>query len=338
MGSLYHLAVDHVIENSSALQTDNQMQQLILIASEQLRKEEFRDARYSLWRLFTVVREPIVQISLLNTLGVVGSGDAKISRNIGDWVAGQNSLYLAGQNPDPRVVATAVSALGALKDEVAFQVIFSVKELQYSETVSVLALQSLLALNGSLQENLTKVIESGNVQEKLGALNLALSSDNLEETQKAEVAEKALEVGIYTTVAEPVDRKDLRDLRRTAMKALGDREWSKATPLAIGHFGMSLLDYDRGTVTKDYFLEAIEGLGGMGTHAAAERLTLFLELINSYTEHGRVYDEQVVLTVLSNLNKLGDKIAFANLSYTQYLNYSDTVKQAAENAIENLKW
>jgi len=129
-----------------------------------------------------------------------------------------------------------------------------------------------------------------------------------------------------------------RDMRRVALSILSDQKWSKATPLVIEHFGMTLVEYERGIVANDYLIDAINGLGSMGTHEAAERLTLYLELLNSYTEHGRSYDERIVLTVLDNLWKLGDKVAFANLSYTQYLDYSNEVKKAARRAIDNLKW
>ena len=101
---------------------------------------------------------------------------------------------------------------------------------------------------------------------------------------------------------------------------------------------LTLLEFDRGVVPKGYALNAINALGSMGTHEAAERLSLHLELLNSYTEHSKVYDEQIVLSVLLNLMELGDKVAFPTLSYTQYLNYSDTIKKAAKDAIDNLKW
>ena len=338
MGPLYHLAIDYSIDMSSQFGTDTMMKQLVMLAAEQLKKVVYRDSRYSLWRLFTIDSDTIVRISILDVLSVVGQGDVQISKGISNWLATQNSLFYSGKTPDTRVIAGAVAALGELKHEVSFPVLFSVSELEYSDQVSQLAVDAFLGLEGDLKENLVNVVRTGSLSEKLAALKVGLAEENLDETQKAQLADAALEVGIYTTVNKPEDRTVVNEIRRVAMNALGGRRWSQSTNLAIEHFGMALLEYDRGTVPKAYLLEAIDGLGNMGTHESAERLTLYLELINSYTEHGRVYDERIVLTVLSNLTKLGDKIAFANLSYTQYLNYSDSVKKAAENAITNLKW
>ncbi len=61
-------------------------------------------------------------------------------------------------------------------------------------------------------------------------------------------------------------------------------------------------------------------------------------LINSYTEKGKAYDEKVVTSILNALGALGDKVAFDDLMYTQYLNYPTGVKKAARAALDKLKW
>ena len=76
----------------------------------------------------------------------------------------------------------------------------------------------------------------------------------------------------------------------------------------------------------------------MASHDAAVRLTQYLVLINSYTEKGKAYDDQVVFTVIQNLGALADKVAFDDLMYTQYLGYSAAVKKAARAALDKLKW
>jgi hypothetical protein len=45
-----------------------------------------------------------------------------------------------------------------------------------------------------------------------------------------------------------------------------------------------------------------------------------------------------VFAVLQNLGALADKVAFDDLMYTQYLNYSTGVKKAARAALDKLKW
>ena len=89
-------------------------------------------------------------------------------------------------------------------------------------------------------------------------------------------------------------------------------------------------------MAKSYLIKAIEALGSMKTHEAAKRLTLYLELVNSFTENGRIYDEQIVLAVIYALEHIGDRTASSALLYTRYLNYSKAVQKAAQDALQEL--
>jgi hypothetical protein len=130
----------------------------------------------------------------------------------------------------------------------------------------------------------------------------------------------------------------LRDIRFQAAAALGARKWSHAIGLLVEHLDMSIGEFDKGLVDRNHLLDAIGNLGATNTHDAAVRLTQLLVLINSYTEKGKAYDDPVVFAVLQNLGALGDKVAFDDLMYTQYLNYSTGVKKAARTALDKLKW
>ena len=105
----------------------------------------------------------------------------------------------------------------------------------------------------------------------------------------------------------------------------------------IENFEIAALEYDRGKTDKTYFLAAIDGLGAMRAHEAAERLTLYLGLLNSYTEGGQKVDEQITLSVINNLGLLGDQVAGDNLLFVAFIDYPDGVKEAAREAFKNLK-
>ena len=79
-------------------------------------------------------------------------------------------------------------------------------------------------------------------------------------------------------------------------------------------------------------------MGGMGTTEAAQALSIFLGLLNSETEQKKTYNEQVLLSVIQSLGALGDKSAFDYLLYVGYLDYPETVKQAARDALARLEW
>mgnify|MGYP006289519667 CR=1 FL=1 len=337
MGPLYEKAVEFVIDNQMLLKADNAARQLAIIAVRLIGDSGYTEAKYELWDLFTIEKETLVRVQCMESLGVVGTGDKRIIDRINSWVSQKNTLFMTGQKPDYQVFGAAIDALGNLGDPSSFPIIFTSMSLSFSEDITKRARNALYNIEGEFTDLIVRVIEQNSILEKLSALQLALSEDRLSEDEKGEVAEKALEIGLETTTPDASEKAQLREMRYTAIRALTERNWSRATPLVIRHFDITVMEYDRGIARKGNFLEAIAGLGAMATHEAAVRLNLYLDLLNTYKEQERAVDEQIILAVINNLGKLGDKVAIDNLLYVGYLNYSQTVKNAAREAINNLR-
>ncbi|HVP20118.1 MAG TPA: hypothetical protein VMU36_14115, partial [Spirochaetia bacterium] len=219
-----------------------------------------------------------------------------------------------------------------------FPILFASMNLGYSDKITALAKNALLSLKGDLQAMVTGVIRDRPLAEKRLALRMALETDKLGSDQKAQVAQFALDVSLHTSASDVAAKRGYQEMRFEAARALADRKWAPAAPLLIEHLDTTIGEFDKGLVDTNHLLDAIGEVGATGTHDAAVRLTQYLVLINSYTEKGKAYDEKVVTTILANLGNLGDKVAFDDLMYTQYLNYPATVKKAARAALDNLKW
>jgi hypothetical protein len=210
--------------------------------------------------------------------------------------------------------------------------------LGYSDQVSAIAKDALLGIKGDFKEMLLGVVRDRPIPEKKLALQMALDTDKLTEDQKGQVAEYALDVGLHLSASDSTGKAILRDVRFQAADSLGARKWSQATPLLIEHLDTTIGEFDKGLSDRNHLLNAIGDLGAMASHEAAVRLTQYLVIVNSYTEKGKAYDDLVVLSVLQNLGALGDKVAFDDLMYTQYLNYTAAVKKAARASLDKLKW
>ncbi len=338
MGPLYLQAIDFVLDNSSLIPTDPRFRQLSIIAAQGIEKTGYQKAKYSLWKLFKTDKETLARVAIMKALGIVAVGDKEIIESLNKWVESQNTLFKAGKIPDLQVVAEAINTLGKLGDPSSFPIIFSAMNLGYSDNITEKAKKALFEIKGNFKDMLMGVIKSQPLVEKKQALLMALSSDKLKDDDKGEIAQYALEIALNTESHNSLERKITREIRFIAVRALSERKWSKATSLVIEHFNITIQEYERGITDKSHLLEAIACLGNMGTHEAAVRLTQYLVLLNSYTEKGKGYDDQIILAVLDNLGKLGDKVAFDDLMYTQYLNYSNSIKQAAKKALEKIKW
>jgi hypothetical protein len=253
-------------------------------------------------------------------------------------VEGQNALAVSGKNPDYVILSACLQALGKLGDPSSFPILFSSMNLGYPERISAIARDALLALKGDFALMLQGVIKSGPVPEKKLALQMALSSDKLTEDQKAQLSEMALDIGLHSGAADASGKSILRDMRFIAAGAVAARKFSHATPLMVEHLDITIGEFDKGLVDRNHIIDAISGLGALATHEGAARLTQYLVLLNSYTEKGKPYDDQIVFAVIQNLGALADKVAFDDLMYTQYLGYSSAVKKAARAALDKLKW
>jgi len=338
MGPLFQQAVDFVTDNANLIPTDARFNQLAGIGAEQIGVVNYTAGKDSIWKLFTVTQDSQTLAKAAASLGVVGAGDADTVANLNRYVDSQNSIFSSGKTPDLAILAACFKALGTLGDSSSFPVLFSSMNLGYPDKVSAIAKDALLALKGDFKEMLLGVIRGRPLPEKKLALQMAVDSDKLTDEQKAQLSEVALDIGLHSSAQDAAGKGLLRDIRFQAAAALGARKWSDATALLIEHLDNCIGEFDKGLVDRNHLLDAIGSLGAMNSHDAAVRLTQFLVLINSYTEKGKAYDDQVVFAVLQNLGALADKVAFDDLMYTQYLNYSTGVKKAARTALDKLKW
>jgi HEAT repeat protein len=338
LGPLYRQAIDYVLDNFTLIGTDQRFRQLAVLAVDQLESTGYTEGKYSVWTLFDTDEDTGVRISCLSALGTLAQGDEEIIEYMNRWLQNQNTVFQSGKVPDVYVISAAVRALGVLGDQSSFPVLFTTMTVGYTDDISRAARESLFRLDGELKDGMIGVLKQSDLAEKKLALATSLETDRLSQKEKGEIAQFAMDVGLHTAAVDNPSRQIARDMRYIAARALTERRWASATDLAIEHFDTVLLEYDRGLTDKRRVVEAIDCLGAMGTHEGAVRLTQYLVLLNSYTERLQEFDNIIVLAVIENLGSLGDKSAFDDLLYAQYLSYSSEVKKAARDALENLKW
>jgi hypothetical protein len=338
MGALYQQAVDFVVDNASLVPSDPRFRQLAAAAAGQLARTSFAPARFSVWNLFQIDPDTTTLVNAAAALGVIGAGDPEIIGNLNRWLEAQNTIFSSGKPVDTQVVAACVQALGRLADGSSFPPLFGAVILGYPEPMPTRAREALLSLKGDLKESLLGIIRSRPFTDKRAALQMALESDRMSDEQKGQTAEAALDTALRSSSSDSPGKAVLREIRFAAARALGERKWSQATGLLVAHLDATIGEYDKGLADKRLLIEAVGALGATATHEAAVRLTQYLLLVNSYTEKSKGYDEQVVLAIIDALGQLGDRVAFEDLMYTQYLGYSAGVKKSARAALDRLKW
>jgi hypothetical protein len=179
--------------------------------------------------------------------------------------------------------------------------------------------------------------------EKLAAFRLGAGNTEFSPAQRGNLAETALEVSLALFPGNGGEGSDsghteASSLGYEAVEVLTALKWTRASPLAIRHFYRVQTDLGNGAAPRERFLEAVNCLGVMGNSESAQVLALQLGYINSQTERGDEFDEDLILALIHALGEIGDKVAFDHLLYIGYINYPERIQAAARESLNRLKW
>lgn len=338
MGLLYETALQFVLDNAPLLQTDTVLRDIAILSVSMAQKYNHTAAAPVMLNLFKSYRETSVRVPILQALADIGKGNASILLELNNFLDTQNSLVRTGVPADLQVIDALVFAIGRLGNTSSFRVLFSAYTANYSKAISDRAVVAMSSLQGDFGRYLSNVIIDEPAVSKLAALRVGLSMEALKPEQRGELAETALQISVSSQAVSAVDQATMLELSTLAARELTSLGWQKAAPTAIRHFYSLQTRYNRNQVSKSHFLESIALLGAMGTSEAAQALAIYLQLINTETEQGKSYDEQLTLAVINNLGKLADKTAFDYLLYVSYLQYPESIKRAARDALQKLRW
>jgi hypothetical protein len=338
MGPLFVQAVDFFLGNVEQLGFDSEARQLSILAVRLIGITGYSGGAPSLWQLFQADKDTSIRVEIMNTFGRIAIGDLRTISLINSWLSSQNSLFRGGgERVDRQVVAEAIMTLGKLGDASSFPVVFTSGVIGYSGDITEKSRTTLDKIEGDYSEMMSRVIRESHTSDKVEAVKTVMRKKGLTDEDRGKIAETALEVGLYTSVLEADETNLLWELRCEAIRIITVIHWTQAERFVIEHFNQVVLSYDRGQHGNIPVVEAIYALGAMESHEAAIRLTQYLELMNSYTENEQAVDEQIILSTIKNLGILGDQVAFDYLLYTGYLDYSDRIKKAARESLNNLQ-
>ncbi|MDR1445157.1 MAG: hypothetical protein LBI94_09800 [Treponema sp.] len=343
IGQLYEYALNFSLQNADILRGDPDLLNLTVLAARGAGNKGYTQSIDTLWNVFSGFRDSQIRIAALDALAVLAGGNAQILENLNQFLANQNSLYRSNMDVDIPTISACITALGALGGESSFSVLFAVIIAGYPEPLGTQAAAALEKLPGDTKANLTAILQKNPPVEKLAVFRAAISGRRMSDAEKGAFAQTALEIGMQKDAG---NENALAQLCSLAVQALRDFKWTGAAPAVVQYFYQVQSDYqeNRTSQRRDLLLEAISCLAVMESFDAAQTLSLQLGYQNSQFERavrdGTLggNDETLVLGVINALGQLGDKVAFDNLHYVAYLEYSERIKAAAREALNNLKW
>jgi len=289
----------------------------------------------TLWELFLKYPDSEIGADILINMGKLGKGNKTVIENINNYLLEKNLLYKSGESVNYAIISACIAAIMELGDSSSYPVLFEVLCADYPEIITFEAYGAFDLIPGNFMQFLFNVIEKNPPIEKLIAFKAGTYGEGLNLSERARLAELALEQSLVTYEDEDID---LSDLRYAAVLELTLLRWTRANTLAIRHYYRVLADFQQNAVSKERFLEAIALLGAVGNSDAALALILQLGLINARAERTGEYDAEITLAIVQALGLIGDKAAFNQLLNVTNLSYPENIIAAAREAIDRLKW
>ncbi len=311
---------------------------MTIFSVDMVKKYQYAPAALTVWKIFLTFRDSTLRVPILQSLAVIGKGNDEVIAGMNNFLSTQNTLFRSGENIDMQVLDTFIFALGKIGNKDSFSPLFTTYSLGYSDSITKRTQGAIDGLGIDVGSMLNEIINRNQPIEKLAALKVGLQLTTLSREKRGELAENALRIGTTSKSEIQLDQNALTELRLVSARELTSLKWQSASAVAVQHFQDFLGQYNRNRIPKSYFLEAIALLGAVSTTEAAQTLAMYLQFINTQMEQGKPSDEQIVLAVINNLGALGDKTAFDQLLYVSYLQYSDTIKKAAQDALQKLRW
>jgi hypothetical protein len=335
-GEFYEYALQFAMENVAVIGNDPDMIKIIGIAVNGLQNTDYSESLEILWELFLKYPNSQTGAEILVAIGRLGRGNRTVIENVNSYLLEKNLSYKSGESVNYAIISACIGAMMELGDSSSYPVLFEIICAGYPEIIAFEAYGAFEFIPGNFLQFLFDIIEKNPPVEKLVALRTGINSERLSLSERAQLAEFALERSLVTYT--DTDNIYLSDLRYASALALIPLRWTRANALAIRHYYRVQTDFQHNSATKERFLESIALLGAVGNSDAALVLILQLGLINARTERTGEYDPEITLAIVQALGLIGDKAAFNQLLYVINLSYPENIIAAAKEAIDRLRW
>ncbi len=294
-------------------------------------KQAIQDIRY----LFTIVDNEHFKIVCLNTLTKLIEKNTNFTAYLNTKYREGLSDLIYGKNFSINLLIAYSDALGKFAEASSFDLLF---ETLFYPVDEALKKSVTKALNNIFFDYSTEILNRMN-QKDIQYINtlysLSKKNKQISNQKLGEISEAVLAFGIENLNH---NKLEAQTLILETLPVLSELKWSKASKNINDFFYIAQTAWrETSFLTKD-LIKVIECMGNIGTLETAQNLSIFLGFLNSQTEKTKQYNEELLLSIITSLEKLGSKTAFDYLLFIEYLDYSSTVKTAARKAIEELKW
>jgi len=333
---IYQDAVEYVKNSYAILQNDEKLLNIGIIAVTKLGELNDLKASGSIRYLFSTVENEDFQIACLKSISKLVQKDSAFTDYLNSIYETGLSDLISGKAFNVNLLRVYAETLGNFADPSSFDVLIKTLFYPVNDGLKNTVKTALNNISFNYFDEIFAKTLQKNIQYIWTLYLLAKENKRIESTELGRISELVFDYGLKNL--QDVDFESAENLIEETLPVLSALKWSKASS-QVNKFFYYVQGLRKTNRRGDELLiKIIDCMGNLGTIECSQNLSIFLGVLNSETEKTKQYSEPLVLSVITALRKLGDKTAFDYLLYVEYLNYSETVKQASRNAIEELKW
>ncbi len=333
---IYQDAVEYVKSSYAILQNDDRLLNIGIIAVTKLGELNDLKASGSIRYLFSTVENEDFQIACLKSISKLVQKDSAFTDYLNSLYETGLSDLISGKAFNVNLLRVYAETLGNFADPSSFDVLIKTLFYPVNDGLKNTVKTALNNISFNYFDEILAKTMQKNIQYIWTLYLLAKENKRIEGTELGRISELVFDYGLKNL--QDVDFESAENLIEETLPVLSALKWSKASS-QVNKFFYYVQGLRKTNRRGDELLiKIIDCMGNLGTIECSQNLSIFLGVLNSETEKTKQYSEPLVLSVITALRKLGDKTAFDYLLYVEYLNYSETVKQASRNAIEELKW
>ena len=333
---IYQDAVEYVKNSYAILQNDEKLLNIGIIAVTKLGELNDLKASGSIRYLFSTVENEDFQIACLKSISKLVQKDSAFTDYLNSLYETGLSDLISGKAFNVNLLRVYAETLGNFADPSSFDVLIKTLFYPVNDSLKDTVKTALNNISFNYFDEIFAKTLQKNIQYIWTLYLLAKENKRIESTELGRISELVFDYGLKNL--QDVDFESAENLIEETLPVLSALKWSKASA-QVNKFFYYVQGLRKTNRRGDELLiKIIDCMGNLGTIECSQNLSIFLGVLNSETEKTKQYSEPLVLSVITALRKLGDKTAFDYLLYVEYLNYSETVKQASRNAIEELKW
>ncbi|OJF76206.1 MAG: hypothetical protein BKP49_08675 [Treponema sp. CETP13] len=332
--SLIRLACEYIITCGPYFSSDTEFEDLVVAVVKRcnpLQKEDFE----LLESMYMNVIDQNSKIPILIALTKVSPQPIEVTEKLADYI---ETVVIAGNNYEGEQLEQTLTIAAESKNETFFPILFKCYSNTSSDIIKKIAKKGIDNLAPDYKKDVLKIIENNSIKDIQLILNLIITNDTNSDFFKAEIAENAFKAAINKVDSISETTPELIALQLTTLDKLVLFSWTRASSLVDKFYKIAIEEYNNKLLTNEQFIQVILGYAKLAPTKASITLTSYLGEMNTQFEENGTYSEPIMIAVTQTLGDLGNHIAFDNLLYTTYLDYSEDVLTAARDALVKLKW